>query len=322
MRHQWVGLAVVLGWHALFGLYFETGSDMYASLLHRGVLTGSPEPLLDPYGIFVGLTHVFVALQSVQSWIDAQVAVTVLSLGLIVGNAIALLNLHGLRGARGSLVIGLFVLLLLPVVVQVEVARTALLLTGTSALLLASMPRGARWARRVLWLALAVGLSTRLEMGVLALVIVGLLLGVRRWVAPRTIVLAIGAAALVGGASFVVNRPWTPEDARYLDFRRHQFALWDYDGVPGNELDARDAALLETARQFFIADPETHTPAFFDRLDLASADKTPRGLIRGLALWDPGKLRTLASRSGWRLALILCVEIGRASCRERVSFTV
>src|SRR5690606_34909545 len=124
------------------GFYFETGSDIYISVLQRGIMTAYPEGMLHNYGIYIFISHVFAWLHkmcSAVNWFNIFILAT---LTCIFGNILFLLNGFRKKIPHNFFSIILFAALIiigLEAILYLEPARTSALLTATSMLCIISL---------------------------------------------------------------------------------------------------------------------------------------------------------------------------------------
>lgn len=270
-------LRVIAG---IFPWYFETGNDIHAALVTSGVFTGYPDGLISSYGCFILISDLlamlFRALPGI-AWFDWF---TLAVLSCIVVNILWIVcSKESGKGWTSFLVPAVLILLLLPNLIMIEATRTAMLLSGTSLLLL--VLRGEAMGRPMkFWLYLLIisGLLVRIEAGLLAVAFVSLALLLLRGKRTQLIRYSVFLAPAVIVILLFINFPRNAEESRYLAIRPYQFSLWDYNKLEQDAvLESRaDSVRFYTATRMFLGDEEELSPNFFDRIGVKPADKTPR----------------------------------------------
>lgn len=288
---------IIIGLYASPGFFFETGSDVYVNLIQRGTFTAYGEGVLNNYGIYIFLTHWFAKLQALLPQFNSLYVFILISFILITAN-LMYFSLHNLKGWNVfAKFILAFCLMLMGVhcLYSVETARTSMLLTGSSSLILFLLWRENKLTtlNYLFFFGMSVlGLLIRIESAILILALVlpvGFFLSHRK-IAYLKITFPYAIVVLI--LSHFLNTPLSDADKGYSALRPYQFGLWDYqlNDIDLDELSTRDAIIYETASNFFIADPKHINPTFFERIGIEQADKTLAGILRLFKHTKPSKI--------------------------------
>ena len=287
-----IGLFALLAIKGCF--YYEDGEDPYLVMLAKGEFAGGPQNIPNSFGVWIGLTYVLKCLFQCCAGLDWYAVLMTLGYSLLILQLIRIFPLlfdtteRFLSRWPAIVVLGGCAILFGEHFFLWQLTRLSFFLSGLAILnmwldLLAKEPVGnykLKQAFHLLCFTYA-GLI-RLEPAVLNLVFwlplmgLGLLNGVR----IRNYLVLLLPVGIILTLSFIVNTPFNKIDKDYLDFRRYQFSLLDFQ-QPVNTLkiaDAKDSVIYYAAKKAFLCDRQQVNPAFFDRIGILPMDKTPRSI--------------------------------------------
>lgn len=287
---------IIIGLHITIGFFFETGSDVYINLIQKGTFTGYNEGVLSNYGIYIFLSDLFAKLQILSPQLNHLYIFTLFVFILITANLIYF-SLYCLKERNDLITIPLSLTLLLLGIESfytVETARTSMMLTGSSSLLLFVLFKENKLNTLgyIFFFSLSIlGLLIRIESGILILTLVIPVSFVFSQKKLQFLKLVLPFIVAILALSIFLNTPQTKGEKAYTALRPYQFGLWDYDinTVGTNQLTGEDAIIYETARNFFIADPKYINTEFFERIGVQKADKTPSGILQLFKHAKPSK---------------------------------
>lgn len=297
--------------YVLFGFYFETGSEVYAQIIHNGDIIGKPDSLLNNYGVYVLITHAFKGLYSVFNGVEWFSIFLFLIITFILTNAIYFIRKEvKINFLPTRLLFWMILILSLESLIMVESIRLSFLMVSTSMLVLYSInSNNDKSILKYLYLyfLIFIGLCIRIESGLLAFVFMLMPMVIMNMGVKKVLKLFTPVFAFILFLSLFLNYSFNDSDRQYSEVRPYQFVLWDFspEYYPDNLSDKRDSVVFKTAKQFFFADTENINPEFFERVGVNKADKTPAGIFGLIQHADIYKLKRYFNMNSGFLLLYL-----------------
>jgi hypothetical protein len=301
----------LLAWYGI--IYYEDGEDSYLNVLSRGMLTGGPETMPNPFGVWVGLTHIITWLFEWKINFDWYAAFEAIGYGLLIFQLVRLAPvLYCYLEKIAGKVLAIFILVSCAIIFSENLffwafTRVSLLLTGISLLRIwlcitpekdfASIPKGFL-AFNLFCFAYAA--LIRSEPAALNLVVwlplIGL--GMLNGVPLKNYRVFLIHVVIVVAISVFLNIPFNKTDSSYLAYRRYQFSLLDFRQSANSirALSEKDSMMYLASHKSFSSDSRKLTPEFLDKIGVMPMDKTPAAI--------PYYLKNLSSapakiRNGW-----------------------
>ncbi|HWB62640.1 MAG TPA: hypothetical protein VG603_03945 [Chitinophagales bacterium] len=289
-------LLVVYALAAINGcFYYEEGTEPYFTILTRGDFTGRPESIPNPYGFWMGITHVMKYLYIINNNFDWY------AFFLLIGYLMLLIQLKPIVAIVGhtykantpkwlfsaSVIIGAFAFSQNLVVWQGT--RMPLLLAGAALFNMFNTitKKAPASKKRILtqgWntLCFIYAAISRNEPAMLAVGIFVPFFLITCWLKPKIKSYAwpVVSFLTIGGMAVLLNIPFNQTDAQYLAFRKYQFTLWDFK-QPLQTLHLKtnaDSVTIAAANTQFQNDTNRINTAFFHRIGLLPLDKTPASM--------------------------------------------
>jgi hypothetical protein len=278
---------IIVTLYSTIGFYFETGSDVYVSLIQKGIFTSYGEGVLNNYGIYILLTHLFAKLQYLTPQLDWLNIFILFSTIIITGNLLYFsFYILKIPGIFLKTIIAFSIILLgLESAFYIETARTSSLLTGSSIIILLHLFKENKlnFTNYLFFFGISIlGLLVRIESGML---IIALTLPIYFFISNKKLSflkLIFPYFIAITFLSIFLNTPINDGDKSYSTLRPYQFNLWDYgsNSIDLNNLNELDALIYNTASNFFFADDKYINKSFFDEIGVEKADKTPIGIFK------------------------------------------
>lgn len=271
--------------YVLFGFYFETGSEAYAQIIHNGEIIGKPESLLNNYGVYVLITHVFKGLYSVYNGIEWFSIFLFLSVTLILTNVIYFIRKEvKIDFLPIQLITWMILILSLESLIMIESIRLSFLMVSTSMLVLYSLKKnGSKSLLKYIYIYILIfiGLCIRIESGLLAFIFMLIPMLIMNFEFKLVLKLFSPVFTFILSLSLFLNYSFNDSDRQYAEVRPYQFVMWDFapEYYPDNLSSKKDSVIYKTSKQFFFGDSENINPEFFERVGVSKADKTPTGIF-------------------------------------------
>ena len=314
--------------------YYEDGEDPFFTMLFKGEFTGGPQNIPNSLGAWTALSYLFTGLFQWQNNFDWYGAALLFSYCLLVVQLVFIAPvIYGYAKKTGP---GWFVLLFLLTSAALfseqfflwQLTRVSLLLSGIVIFRIMLniadkeiTPANKRGSYLFNIACFTFAALIRPEPPALNLVvwlpIAGL--GILHGVPLKKYVVLVLPIVIITGLSLVLNTSFNQTDRNYIEFRKYQFSLFDFQQPISslNMANEKDSIIFEVCHKPFFADDKQINQAFFKRVGILPLDKTVssipyyfKNLASGPAKIILGLQKLMAYNPGLSLLYVLYLFAG------------